>query len=102
MSDIVDRLLTENTMHSYYDSPSIQVEAAEEIKKLRAEVERLRADIENLCAENKRLRANPERPYHKPEELVGALQDRIHPTSGRLIDAHPLVTSARKAQEDGR
>ena len=41
--DIVDRLLTENTMHSYYDSPAIQVEAAQEINKLRAE----NADLQN-------------------------------------------------------
>ena len=25
-----------------------------------------------------------------PEELVGALQDRIHPTSGRLLAAKPI------------
>jgi len=25
-----------------------------------------------------------------PEELVGALQDRIHPTSGRLLDTKPI------------
>jgi hypothetical protein len=45
MKDIVDRLLTENTMHSYYDSPAIQVEAAQEIKRLRAEIERLRSAL---------------------------------------------------------
>lgn len=28
-----------------------------------------------------------------PEELVGALQDRIHPTSGRLLDAKPIRTT---------
>jgi hypothetical protein len=41
MKDIVERLLTENTMHSYYDSPEIQVEAATEITRLRARVEEL-------------------------------------------------------------
>jgi hypothetical protein len=28
-----------------------------------------------------------------PEELVGALQDRIHPTSGRLLAAKPIATT---------
>lgn len=31
-----------------------------------------------------------------PEELVGALQDRIHPTSGRLLAAKPITTTRRK------
>jgi DNA-binding transcriptional regulator YiaG len=31
-----------------------------------------------------------------PEELVGALQDRIHPTSGRLRAAKPVAVSRRK------
>ena len=35
MTDIVQRLLTENTMHGYYDSPAIQSEAADEIIRLR-------------------------------------------------------------------
>lgn len=30
-----------------------------------------------------------------PEELVGALQGRAHPTSGRLLAARPVVTSRR-------
>ena len=36
MKDIVERLLTENSMHSYYDSPAIQLDAAREITRLRA------------------------------------------------------------------
>ncbi len=48
MKDIVERLLTENTMHSYYDSPAIQSDAAKEITRLRAEIERLRARVEVL------------------------------------------------------
>jgi hypothetical protein len=28
-----------------------------------------------------------------PEELVGALHDRIHPTSGRLLATRPIATS---------
>jgi len=36
MKDIVQRLRTENTMHGYYDAPSIQEEAADEIERLRA------------------------------------------------------------------
>jgi hypothetical protein len=35
MTDIVQRLLTENTMYGYYDSPAIQSEAAKEITRLR-------------------------------------------------------------------
>jgi DNA-binding transcriptional regulator YiaG len=31
-----------------------------------------------------------------PEELAGALQDRIHPTSGRLLAARPIETIRRK------
>jgi hypothetical protein len=31
-----------------------------------------------------------------PAELVGALQDRIHPTSGRLLVAKPIVITRRK------
>lgn len=31
-----------------------------------------------------------------PEELVGALQDRISPTSGRLLAAKPIATPRRK------
>jgi hypothetical protein len=32
-------------MYGYYDSPAIQLEAAEEVEKLRAENERLRAEV---------------------------------------------------------
>jgi len=39
VKDIVERLLTENSMHSYYDSPAIQLDAAREITRLRARVE---------------------------------------------------------------
>lgn len=31
-----------------------------------------------------------------PEELVGALQDRIHPTSGRILAAKPITIFRRK------
>lgn len=31
-----------------------------------------------------------------PDDLVGALQDRIHPTSGRLLTAKPIKTVRRK------
>lgn len=41
MKDIVERLLTENTMHSYYDSPAIQLDAAREITRLRAGLQRI-------------------------------------------------------------
>jgi DNA-binding transcriptional regulator YiaG len=40
--------------------------------------------------------AQAARKPRPPEELVGALQDRIHPTSGNLLAARPIVTSRRK------
>jgi hypothetical protein len=53
VKDIVERLLTENTMYSYYDSPEIQLDAAREITRLRARVEvleRIRAAADDLFA----------------------------------------------------
>jgi len=41
VKDIVERLLTENTMHSYYDSPAIQLDAAREITRLRAGLQKI-------------------------------------------------------------
>jgi hypothetical protein len=35
-----------------------------------------------------------------PEVLAGALQDRIHPTSGRLLRATPIDTKAIRARAD--
>lgn len=40
--------------------------------------------------------ARSTRAPRPPEELVGALQDRIHPTSGRLLAAQPIASSRRK------
>ena len=40
--------------------------------------------------------ARAARAPRPPEELVGALQDRIHPTSGRLLAAKAIVTTRRK------
>lgn len=40
--------------------------------------------------------ARAARAPRPPEELVGALQDRIHPTSGRLLAAKPIATTRRK------
>jgi DNA-binding transcriptional regulator YiaG len=40
--------------------------------------------------------ARAARAPRPPEELVGALQDRIHPTSGRLLAAKPIATPRRK------
>jgi len=36
--------------------------------------------------------ARAARAPRAPKELVGALQDRIHPTSGRLLVAKPIAT----------
>lgn len=38
--------------------------------------------------------AKAARAPRPPEELVGALHDRTHPTSGRLLDAKPIVKVA--------
>lgn len=35
-----------------------------------------------------------------PEELVGALQNRVHPTSGRLLSAKPIATTQRKYMKE--
>jgi hypothetical protein len=40
--------------------------------------------------------ARAARAPRPPEELVGALQNRIHPTSGRLLAAKPITTTRRK------
>jgi transcriptional regulator with XRE-family HTH domain len=40
--------------------------------------------------------ARATRAPRPPEEMVGALQDRIHPTSGRLFGAKPIATTRRK------
>lgn len=40
--------------------------------------------------------ARAARAPRPPEELVGALQDRVHPTSGRLLAAKPIATNRRK------
>ena len=37
--------------------------------------------------------ARAARAPRAPEELVGALQDRIHPTSGRLLAAKPIAST---------
>ncbi|MBK6693592.1 MAG: helix-turn-helix transcriptional regulator [Myxococcales bacterium] len=40
--------------------------------------------------------ARAARAPRPPEELVGVLQDRIHPTSGRLLASKPIATTRRK------
>lgn len=40
--------------------------------------------------------ARAARAPRPPEELVGALQNRIHPASGRLLAARPIATTRRK------
>lgn len=42
------------------------------------------------------VEARAARAPRPPAELVSALHDRIHPTSGRLLGAKPIVTSRRK------
>lgn len=42
--------------------------------------------------------ARAARAPRAPEELVGALQDRIHPTSGRLLAAKPIATDRGPAR----
>ncbi len=40
--------------------------------------------------------ARAARAPRPPEELVGARQDRVHPTSGRLLGAKPIATTRRE------
>ena len=63
----------------------------ERVLALLGQGERRRAALPKLSAEVRAARAP--RP---PEELVGALQDRIHPTSGRLRAAKVIAVSRRK------
>lgn len=42
--------------------------------------------------------ARDARKPRPPEELVGALQDRVHATSGRLIGATPVAFALDKIQ----
>jgi len=51
------------------------------------EIERLRARVTVL-----------ETALRPPEELVGALHDRIHPTSGRLIHSSPIAPPTQEAK----
>jgi hypothetical protein len=63
-------------------SPGL-LEAAAEIERLRARVKVLERD---------------DRLPRPPEELVGALNDRIHPTSGRLIHSSPIAPPTQEAK----
>jgi hypothetical protein len=54
------------------------------------EIERLRARVKELERADRRPRP--------PEELVGALHDRIHPTSGRLIHSSPIAPPTQEAK----
>lgn len=45
MSDIVERLRSENTLTGYYDPPKLQEDAAKEIEWLREERSRLSLDL---------------------------------------------------------
>lgn len=56
MKDIVERLLTENTMYSYYDSPAIQLDAAREITRLREQLHLANIDAIGAHAEANDLR----------------------------------------------
>jgi hypothetical protein len=57
---------------------------------LLAEIERLRARVKEL--------ERADRTPRPPEELVGALHDRIHPTSGRLIHSSPIAPPTQEAK----
>ena len=68
----------------------IRARMCEEIEELRAEIERLRARVKEL--------ERADRTPRPPEELVGALHDRIHPTSGRLIHSSPIAPPTQEAK----
>jgi hypothetical protein len=59
VKDIVERLLTENSMHSYYDSPAIQLDAAREIARLRARVEVLEAALNAIFPDGANIKLVP-------------------------------------------
>ena len=46
--DIVERLRSENCMFRYYESPDIQIEAADEIERLREVIENMTNLSNNL------------------------------------------------------
>lgn len=60
-----------------------EVRMAQEIERLRARVAELERD---------------DRLPRQPEELVGALNDRIHPASGRLLNATPIHAKLKEAK----
>jgi hypothetical protein len=62
----------------------------EDVQPLLAEIERLRARVKVLERDDRLPRP--------PEELVGALNDRIHPTSGRLIHSSPIAPPTQEAK----
>lgn len=51
MTDLVSRLRTENSMMGYYESPAIQIEAADEIERLREALEYLLSEVEGSSAD---------------------------------------------------
>lgn len=53
-------------------------------------------DAQRIAPSKVSERARATREPRPPEELVDALQDRIHPTSGRLLSAKPLRIPRRK------
>lgn len=63
----------------------------ERVLTLLGQGEKRRAALPRLSAEARATRTPP-----PPDELVGALQDRIHPTSGRLRAAKAIIVSRRK------
>ena len=69
-----------------YDQPHETVRLAIAVADLAGEVRRLRQQVRSLMGEIDAAR----RP-RPPGELVGALHDRTHPTSGRLLSAKPVA-----------
>jgi hypothetical protein len=67
-------------------------------------IEKLSREVCELHSDNQRLRARIEvlerdvRLPRPPEELVGALNDRIHPASGRLLNATPIHAKLKEAK----
>lgn len=64
--------------------------AREALDRRDAEITRLRARVEEL--------ERADRSPRPPEELVGALNDRIHPASGRLLNATPIHAKVKEAK----
>jgi len=81
----IERLRAENAQLKSTDMAVAMTEMS-----LRDEIVRLRARVEEL--------ERADRSPRPPDELIGALHDRIHPISGRLIHSSPIAPPTQRAK----